>query len=270
MKQVLLTLIFGLSLITLSAQEESNTRARFDLNFAMGFPVGDYAESSHDIGFGADLGFYFPISKSAPWFQIGPQFLLMATGTNSQDIDQRIEISVGNQVIDVIDIPMRVETVNSIIGGHLLFRAEVGSSNSGFVPYLQGMVGVRRIGTDISIYDDSSHGFFDNDDDDKITSSTALEDWIFSYGGGAGFHIKLGGRTFLNIGANYLLGGKAKYYTDDDIDMFDVNFVGDGSNYNPLDPKLDGDDIEVTATPTESVTNMVQLNIGLNFILNKN
>lgn len=266
MKQIYLLLSFAFFVSSIQAQEMSPTRPRMELNFAMGFPTGDYAESSHDIGFGGDLGFYFPINKNTPWFQIGPQFMFLATGKNNQDISQRLEVKLGEQVIDVIDLDMRVQTLNSIAGGHLVFRGEIGSSENSFIPYIQGMLGVRRVATDITIFDESDRSFFD-EDDDVINSSTALEDWIFSYGGGAGFHIRLGTGIFMNIGAYYLFGGEAEYYTDDDIDNFELNFVG--SNYNPQNPKLDGDDIELNSDPTNSTTNLVQLNIGFNFVIPK-
>lgn len=147
-------------------------------------------------------------------------------------------------------------------------RAEIGRFDGFLKPYVQGLIGTKRIATDISVYDESENGWFD-DDDGKITSSTALEDWVFSYGGGLGFHIKIGRKTFLNLGANYIIGGNADYYTTDDIKNFDITYSGDGSNYNPNDPNLDGDDINLNTEPTNSETSFLLLQIGLNFILAK-
>jgi hypothetical protein len=267
MRLIIVFLAMTLLSLDLKAQETMPYQPRFEINFAMGFPTAGYAESTHDIGIGLDAGFYFPI-KSLPWLQLGPQFFYLSTGRNEQIIDQQLEITLGDQVIDRIDIPMRVETANSIIGGHLVVRVEGGSTEGILKPYLQGMVGVRRIATDISIYDESDRGWFtDDDDDDKITSSTALEDWVFSFGAGAGLCIRLGSRAFLNLGANYLVGGKADYYTDDDIDNFEINFSGDGSNYDPNDPMIDDDDININSDPTNSETSIIQINLGLSFII---
>lgn len=237
-----------------------------DINFAMGFPTGEFGAATNDVGFGIDMGVYFPVAKQANWIKVGPQFMFLGTGSNTQYETQTLEISLGGQVIDVIQLPMRIVTSNSVIGGHAVVRANA-PTGTYVEPYMQGLIGFRRLATTVRIYDESNEGFFDPDEDGEITNSTPLEDWVFSYGVGGGAQIKLNKSIFLNLGVNFLLGGEAEYYTKEDIRNFDISFVGDGNTYNPSNPNLDSDDIQLSAEPTRSKTPIIQSNIGVTILI---
>jgi len=246
------------------AQSSFQAYPILDINFAMGFPVGEFGKTTNDAGFGADFGVYFPVSKRANWIKVGPQFMVLGTGSNTQRETQQIEISLGGQVIDVIELPLRIVTSNSLIGGHAVLRANAPINNPYFEPYLQGMIGFRRLATTVRIYDESDEGYFDPNEDGEISNTTPIEDWVFSYGGGGGVQIRLGKFIFLNLGALFLLGGEAEYYTKEDIRNFQFNFVG--NNYTPSNPNLNVDDFDLDATPSKSKTPMVQGNVGITIL----
>ncbi len=264
MKQLLLLLAFFLAVQTARSQNSMQPDPIFDLNVALGFPVAEYQESG-DFGIGFDLGLYFPISKRVPSLKVGPQFMMLFTGSNTERINEQIEVTLNGQIIDVINLPLRIETNNTTIGGGAVFRANAPVSKY-VEPYVQGLIGFRRFATTIRIYDESDEGFFHPDEDGEITHSTPLQDWVFSYGAGAGLQIRLTDNVFLNMSANYLFGGEADYYTKRDIKNFQFNFVGNTTNFDP--DNLNSDDLELDARPSRSKTPMIQGNIGVTVLLN--
>lgn len=263
LKNTLFFLLFALCSTSLSAQS-FQTGPVFDLNFGLGLPTGEFSESTNDVGFGLNLGLYFPISRRVPALKVGPDFSFLWTAWDTERINERIEVTLNGQVIDVIDLPLRIETTNTIIGGNAVFRAN--APISPYVePYVQGLIGFRRFATTVRVYDESTEGFFDTDENGEITRSTPLQDWVFSYGAGAGLQIKLNRQIFLHLGANYLLGGEAEYYTKEDVKNFRFNFVGNTTNFDPNN--LDKNDIQLDARPSRSRTNMVQANIGVTVLI---
>jgi hypothetical protein len=269
MTKYLIPVFFFILGTDLTAQEYDYTGPSLDLNFALGLPFGDFAESTNDVGLGLDAGIYFPVSKKASWLKLGPQFMILATGSDSEFIQEEIEISVGGQVIDVLELPMRIQTTNTIIGGHLVARMELAPPGGIFKPYIQGMLGFRRFATSVVVYDESDEDYFEDEEDNVISRTTPLEDWVFSYGAGAGFQFRVARGVFVNMGTNLLVGGQADYYTSDDIEQFDFNFIGDGRNHSPADPKLEGRDIDITGQPSRSATTMLQFNLGVTLHFNR-
>lgn len=264
MKQLFLSVCLIFALTTLQGQTSFQPDPVVDLNFSMGFPVGEFGNTAEDIGFGLDMGMYFPLSPRANWLKMGPQFMFLSTGSNTQRQTQFIDITLGGQVINTIQVPMRIVSGNSVLGGHMVFRAQ--APLNGYVePYLQGMAGFRRLATTIRIFDDSPNGFFNPDPNGLITRSTPLSSWVFSYGGGGGMQIRLSKYAFLNLGANLLFGGEADYYTKNDIKNF--QFVFNGGNYNPNNPNLNEDNIDLVGQPTRSKTAIIQANLGLTMMI---
>lgn len=262
MKHFLLLPLCGLLAFSANAQNTFQPDPVLDINLALGFPVAEYSETG-DFGIGFDVGLYFPIAKKVPSLKVGPQFMMLFTGQNTERINERIEVTLNGQVIDVIDLPLRIVTNNTIIGGGAVFRANAPVSGA-VEPYVQGLIGFRRIATTVRVYDESDEGFFDTDEDGEITHSTPLQDWVFSYGAGAGMQIKLGSNVFLHLGANYLFGGEAEYYTRDDIKRFEFRFSG--NNFDPGD--VNGDDFELDSEPSRSRVPMIQGNVGVTILLN--
>lgn len=260
MKQIFLSFCLILTLAPLQGQTSFQPDPVFELNFSTGFPIGELGNTAKDIGIGGDMGLYFPLSSRANWLKMGPQLMFLSTGSNTERQTQRIDVILGGQVINTIQVPMRIVSGNSILGGHMVFRAQA-PLNGYIEPYLQGMAGFRRLATTIRIFDDSPNGFFNPDPNGLISSSTPLSSWIFSYGGGGGMQIRLSKYAFVNLGANLLLGGEAEYYTKDDIKNF--QFVFNGGSYNPNNPNLNEDNIDLIGQPTKSKTAIVQANLGL-------
>ncbi|MCC7504243.1 MAG: hypothetical protein IT259_03030 [Saprospiraceae bacterium] len=234
-----------------------------DFNLALGFPAGEYSDATNDFGLGLNAALLFPVSKKVPILKAGVDFTALWTAWDTERIREQIEVTLNGQVIDIIDLPMRVQTTNTILGGGAVLRVNAPVS-SRIEPYVQGLVGFRRFATTIRVYDESDEGFFDTDENGLITTSTPLQDWIFSYGAGAGFQIKLNRQVFLHLGANYLLGGEADYYTKEDVKNFQFNFAGSGS---ATPGGLDPDDLDLDSRPSRSRTNMIQANIGVTVLI---
>ncbi|MCC6411878.1 MAG: hypothetical protein IT270_09470 [Saprospiraceae bacterium] len=266
-KLLLLLTVLGTSLSVQSQtvnQSSFQPRPVIDLNFAMGFPTGTFAEATDDIGFGVDIGMYFPVSKQSNWIKPGGSFTFLGTGSSTQNQIQTLEITINGQVIDVIEIPMRIVTSNSIIGGHAVLRGQAPVS-PWIEPYMQAMVGFRVFSTDLKIYDDSFEQYFDTEEDGIIYNDNLQNSWVFSFGGGAGVQIKLKGDFFLNLGANFLYGTEAEYYTKEDIRNFDYTFTGNA--YSPGNPDINRDDLTVTGATTRSKTSSIQTNIGVTMMI---
>lgn len=263
MKQTFVLLAILLAAQTVRSQNTFQNAPVLDVNLGLGFPLDEYNESG-DFGIGFDIGLYFPVSKRVPSLKVGPDFMMLFTGSNTQRLNERIDVTLNGQVIDVINLPLRFETTNTIIGGHAVLRANAPISGS-IEPYVQGLIGFRRFATTIRIYDESNENFFDTDENGEITHSTPLEDWVFSYGAGAGMQIKLNHNVFLHLGANYLFGGEAEYYTKADIKNFEFRFTGNSGNVDPNN--LNRDDFQFDAQPSRSRTPMIQGNIGVTILL---
>ncbi|HNL39646.1 MAG TPA: hypothetical protein PKH43_10940 [Saprospiraceae bacterium] len=151
LKHLLFLLLFALCGTGLGAQSFQNGPV-LDLNLGLGFPTGEYSESTNDVGFGLNLGLFFPVSRRVPALKVGPDFSFLWTAWDTERINERIEVSLNGQVIDVIDLPLRIETTNTIIGGNAVFRAN--APISPYVePYVQGLIGFRRFATTVRIYD---------------------------------------------------------------------------------------------------------------------
>lgn len=228
----------------------------------VGAPYNEFRENTDAIGFGIAGNFFVPFGPGVP-LAFGIEAGYMEYGRNSQEETLTAEIRVGNTVIDRLDIPLEIETTNSIIHGHAVLRA---SAPFPFVqPYIEGRAGVRYIATRTKVLDNSPDFRFSNPDtqDRTIVEKTNLDDYVFSYGGGGGFLVQLVPSLYLDLRVSYLRGGEAEYYDGDDTAQWEVVFTG--SNFDPQN--VDGDDLDINADPKQSETDMFFFTVGVSFKL---
>ncbi|MEP0984773.1 hypothetical protein [Ekhidna sp.] len=231
------------------------------LSLTFGLPQNDFRENTDATGFGGDLSFAFPFQKGTPIY-LGADINYMVYGLNSQDHDLTADIVANGQLIDQLIIPLRVTNTNSIFGTHLFMRAVAPFEL--IQPYVEGLIGFRYISTNTKIIDRSVDGRWSDDDDDNVISrKTVLDDWIFSYGYGGGFLIKVGPSVFIDLRADFFKGQRARYYDGDDTSAWTVEFNGDPGTYDRN--TVSGDNLSYENQPRESTTDLLVLKFGVAF-----
>ncbi|MEQ9466265.1 MAG: hypothetical protein RLN88_02580 [Ekhidna sp.] len=253
MKKQLLTSTLLLASICSFAQWGS-----FDLTF--GLPRNEFRENTDATGFGADLSFGVPFQKGFP-VSFGLDLNYIVYGRNAQDEDLTADVIANNQVIASLNIPLRIVNTNSIFGTHALIRAQAPFEL--VQPYVEGLIGFRYISTNTKILDRSNDGRYSDNDDNVISRETVLDDWIFSYGYGGGFMIKVGAKFFIDIRADFFKGERAKYYDGEDTEAWTVQFTGSAEDYDP--DNLTPGDLTYENEPRESTTDLLMLKFGVAF-----
>ncbi len=114
--------------------------------------------------------------------------------------------------LTIPDVTVEVETNNYILLGHLVLRLQPPAGP--FRPYAEGVIGFHYLFTQTTI----------ESREEDIASDTNFDDGVFSYGGGGGimFGVYEGGAAkpvsvYVDIGARYLKGGKARYLQEGSI-----------------------------------------------------
>jgi hypothetical protein len=202
----LISLLFVLGLLTsLMAQP----RFQGGLNFAVGFPQGEFKENTGSNGYGLSGQFAYRLPETPFWIGANLGFLIYGNDTYEVNLIQTVPVWVD------------VTTSNNIFMGHLLFRVQ--SPNGTIRPYIDGVLGFNYLWTETRIEDQ------DDDDDDDIASSTNFDDSAWSYGGGAGILFQVynpperedGTRpvdgVFVDAGVRYLRGTEAEYLKEGSI-----------------------------------------------------
>jgi len=255
MKNYLLIIIFT-TLTTLTSQAQWGS-----LSFSVGLPQNDFKENTDATGFGLDLSFGFPIKNTPVSFGADLNYLVYGLNSMNQDLQANITTSSGAQ-IGSINVPLRITNTSSIFGFHGLMRVAL---PEGVVrPYAEGLLGFRYISTNTRITDRSNDRRWSDEDDDVIIRRTILDDWLFSYGYGGGIMFQAGSSIFIDLRANFFKGQRAEYFDGDDTSSWNVEFTGSG-----FDPDtVTGDDLEFGTETRESTTDLLQLKLGVVFILN--
>ncbi|WP_420317723.1 hypothetical protein [Ekhidna sp.] len=231
------------------------------LSLAFGLPQNEFRENTDATGFGGDLSFAFPFQKGTPIY-LGGDINYMVYGLNSRDYDLSADIVANGQIIDQLVIPLRVTNTNSIFGTHLFMRAVAPFEL--IQPYVEGLIGFRYISTNTKIIDRSDdQQWADDDDSDVITRKTVLDDWIFSYGYGGGFLIKIGPSVFIDLRADFFKGQRTKYFDGDDTSSWTIEFNGDPNSYDR--ETVSGDNLSYETDPRESTTDLLVLKFGVAF-----
>ena len=230
------------------------------LAVAVGVPQNEFRENTDATGFGVDLSVAFPLQKGFP-ISFGLDFNYLVYGSNSQNEDLVAEIKTTNGMfIDELIIPLKITNTSSIFGTHAFLRAQVPFEL--VQPYVEGLVGFRYISTNTKILDRSKDNRYSKENSNVIVRKTVLDDWIFSYGYGGGFMIKVRPDFFLDLRANFFRGQRAEYYDGDDTTAWSVEFVGT----NTYDPEtLEKGDLDFETVARESTTDLLVFKFGMAF-----
>jgi hypothetical protein len=202
------------------------------VDFAMGFPQGEFADNVDGTGWGMNFDILYRLHGSP--VLIGGDIGFLIYGKQSRDEPLSPTIP---------DLVVTVDTTNNILPTHFLVRYDPLPITRRFRPYAEGVFGLNYLWTQTSI----------RDSDDDI-SSTNLSDTVLSGGVGGGVLVRLAQAGIsdenpafsidLKLGARYLWGGNAEYLTEDSI-------------------HIDGD--SVTYFVRRSSTNLFCADIGIAF-----
>ena len=205
-------------------------------------PQGDFKENTEKIGVGlsADLGYVFPRLPLV----VGGSFGYATLGSETSKVP--FSLTVGNLV------NVDVTTSNNLALGHLFLRLQ--PQDGVFRPYAEGLLGFNYFWTETKVQSER--------DDQEIASSTNLDDFVFSYGGGGGIAFRVykgateeegrGVEVLVDLKVRYLLGGEAKYYAfDKDSEHFPLTTDKNGA------PALD------ESKALQSTTDMLDFVIGV-------
>lgn len=252
MKKLSLTTLFILASIISFSQIGS-------LALTVGVPQNEFRENTDATGVGFDLSFAFPFQSDVPVY-LGLDINYLVYGSNSQNEDLTADIRTSSgALIDQLVIPLRITNTNSIFGTHAFIRAVAPFEL--IQPYAEALIGFRYISTNTKILDRSSDGRYSDEDDNVIVRKTVLDDWIFSYGYGGGFLVKIGSNAFLDLRADFFRGQRAKYYDGNDTEAWSVEFTGSESAYDP--DNLEKGDLDFSTEPRESRTDLLMIKLGV-------
>lgn len=170
-------------------------------------PQGAYKDNTDQVGVGLtlDLGYVLPELPVV----IGGTFAWATYGSETSNVP--FSNTVGNLV------RVDVTTSNNLVLGHAFLRLQ--PQQGMFRPYAEGLLGFNYLYTETSVEGEWS--------EESIATSTNLDDFVFSYGGGAGLMFRVyrgetdmpgqGMEVLVNLGVRYLLGGEAKYYDSNSL-----------------------------------------------------
>lgn len=184
------------------------------VNLLLGFPQGDFKDEIDKTGVG--IGGEFLYSPGNSIFGIGASFGFMVYGHESYSVP----------FPDVPLVKLDVTTDNNIILGHLLFRVQ--PKKGPIRPYGEGLIGLNYFFTETNIKGEN--------EDQKIASSTNLDDAVFSYGAGGGVMVNLYSadpsrgklwRLMIDLRLRYLIGGEAEYLKEGSITVVENEAVYD-------------------------------------------
>lgn len=218
---IIATAVLGLVLTASAADARVPIRAGG--NLALGFPIDEFRDNVDETGVGLDGYVAFGIPNS-------PLYFGGALGYLSQG-------SVKAAVPLIFPFVAEITTRNNVFSGHAFLRLQ--HTGADFEPYLDVLAGFNRFFTTTEL----RFG-------DVVSPSTDFDDWTVSYGLGGGlmFEVyerigegKTGYSISVEMGARYLIGGRADY-----VDIDSVELIGDAIFFDT----------------TTSRTNMVTVRIG--------
>lgn len=207
-KQILCLILMCPIIFPAFAQRPQSMQA--GANFTIGIPQNDFRENIDNNAFGGTGFFLYNIPRSP--VHIGASIGFMVYGSESYQ----------RRLIPDVPVSVDINTTNSILQGHLIFRVQ--PSQSSVRPYMDGLLGFNYLSTSTSIEDNDSWS-----NDDNIASENNFDDGVFSYGGGAGIQFQVYHPTdeqiiqnnvygvVIDIGVRYVKGGEAEYLDEGGI-----------------------------------------------------
>ncbi len=261
---LLLTLIFTNTFTITKIKAQSH----IGFGLQIGVPINEFRDNTKAVGVGFNLKGYFPFKKEIPIF-LGINFGYMLYGSNTQQINQNLNVTAGNTVLSTIPVNFEVVTNNNLINSQLALRFK--APLEGIQPYAEAALGFNYLYTRTKIYDNTPNRIFSGgnntngtNNNNVISARTQINSFAFTYGGGGGFMIRIAENVFLDIRGLYMRGGEAEYYDRTQTQSWKLNFTGSNSSqFNPSNPT----NVEATAegTPKKSKTDMFLIDFGLTF-----
>ncbi len=195
------------------ALAQEGDKASAGLGLLLGFPQGEFRDQVPNLGIG--LGGNFAVRVAGSPLLLGADLGFMIYGHERR----REPFS-----LTIPDVHVLVTTSNNIFLGHLLMRLQPPTGT--LRPYLDGLFGFKYFWTETTIRSEDW-----GDDEDPIASSTNLDDFALSYGGGLGLAVQLYdgtqrrqetgqgvGKVLLDLRLRYLMGSEAEYLKRDSIE----------------------------------------------------
>jgi hypothetical protein len=224
--------------VTLTAQEAEYTigQGQLGIDFLLGFPQGEFKETSDDISYGLGVEGAYVIPRLPLAVGLAGAFSTYGSRTF------RVPFSGTVQLVNV-----DLTTTNNIATGHLFLRLQ--PQDGVFRPFVEGLLGLHYFWTESEVKDERY-------EDKDIAGSVNLSDVAFSYGAGGGVQFRVyrgqtdmpgqGIEVLVDLKARYLFGGNAKYFGEESI-TFDAN----------------GAPVLLEKNALESETDMLQAMIGV-------
>ena len=196
-------------------------RFQLGLNFMLAFPQDEFNDYVDHAGYGGSGEFLYSLPFVPISFGAAAGFLVYGDETRSERFSPTIP-----------DVSVDVNTTNNIAIVHFLLRA---LPRRGKVrPYMDGLIGFNYLFTQTTIKEKGSG--------DEVATSTNLDDFAFSYGGGGGLMITVYERPIdegefktdlarvnVDLRIRYLFGSEAEYLKEGSIEIvggdvyYDIN-----------------------------------------------
>lgn len=182
------------------------------LNFTLGLPQEEFKQNVDNVGYGLSGHFTIWTPSTLMPYTLGLNVGFITYGNERRNTPLSENIP---------DVTVDVSRSNNLLNFHALFQI---SPFFGSVrPYVEGLFGGEYLYTSTTIESEISG--------EDVVSSTNQDDFAWSYGGGAGFLIKLAslnpdptesfsfGSVWLDIKARYLFGTEAEYLREGSVEI---------------------------------------------------
>lgn len=251
-----------ISLLIFLAQVQSYAQAHVSVTGQVGVPIDEFERATDAIGAGGRVSLLFPFGHKSPFF-FGVDAGYLNFGSNTQFLNENIEIRVGNQLLDQIPINLRVRTNNNLVNGYAVLRVKAPLPI--VQPYADILGGFNYLYTRTKVFEETEPRLLTDDQDNNVVNSrTQLNSVVLSYGAGAGVLIRVAENLAIDVRALYLRGQEADYFDESQTRNWEVTFRGDAQDYSRSE--LDSNNIDVNSpdgTPKTSRTDMISINFGI-------
>lgn len=250
-----LTILFLLAITSYFTQAQSTD---FNLGLRVGVPQGEFKATTNAIAVGAGFGVMYQPNKKLP-ISFGGDLGILSYGNNTQRQTIQANITAGTTLIDVINMPLRISTNNTMYDGHFIVRAF--APIDGIKPYVEVKGGFRNLTTRTNVFDDSPDLRWSRQGSNGLIASKAqLSDWTYSYGYAAGIMFEVKKNLFIDLKASFLRGGIARFYDASQTENWKVSFSGASA---PQPGQVNDSNFNFNATPRQARIDVLMLNAGI-------
>ena len=252
-----LLLISSFVLLSLSAS------AQFILEFNshLGFPMTSLKRTTTAKWMGLSGSALYQLTDKYP-ILAGVRADFQWYGYNWTDYDLPLNLVENEMVVDQFTAPLEIISGNCSAGLHAMIQVEAPTGT--WVPYIRGLLGARRWWTYARVFDRGDDFFFDFYEDeemDLVISGEIINDYIFSWGGGAGIQIYLNENkgSLLHLGFTYLQGSRANFFDRRSTE----SFTSPNLEANSYAWDLLWEDINVAEPVKSARANLLSIEVGV-------